>query len=334
MNFFEHQDRARRHTSLLVLLMGVAVLSLISLTSGALILILHNQKSLLVALTDWQLVGDVTVVVLAMVLGGSLYKAAQLRAGGKKVAERLGGRLLSNESKDVDEHRVMNVVEEMAIASGTLVPAVYLLEDAAINAFAAGWAPQDAVIGITRGAMCVLNREELQGVIAHEFSHIYNGDMRLNTRLTAIVHGLLLLGLTGTLILRTASYRRSSSNDDKKDTNFSQAIMMVGGTLWALGYTGTFFGNLIKARICREREFLADASAVQFTRTPQGIAGALKKIGSHSQGSTLQAIHAQEFSHLYFCDGVKAGLSGMMSTHPPLAVRIHRIDPQWDARQS
>ncbi|MBT2370563.1 M48 family metallopeptidase [Pseudomonas fluorescens] len=332
MNFFEHQDRARRHTGRLVLLMGAAVLSLIIVTSGVLIVILRSQKDLSVNFSNWQLLLDVSIVVFAVVLLGSLYKTIQLRAGGKVIAERLGGRLINLAPQGLDERRMLNIVEEMAIASGTPVPAVYVLDDTSINAFAAGLTPQDAVIGVTRGAVALLNREELQGVIAHEFSHIYNGDMRLNTRLTAVIHGLLLLGLIGALILRGVSYRGSSSSSNKSGNNGAMAIMAVGGALWVLGYTGTFFGNLIKAAVSREREFLADASAVQFTRNPQSIAGALKKIGGHAQGSQLQAAHAAEFSHLYFGAGVKAAMSGMMATHPPLEVRIQRVDPQWNGQ--
>jgi Zn-dependent protease with chaperone function len=331
MNFFEHQDRARSHTARLVLLLCAGVLSLIAVTSGILILILRSQKEIVINASTWQLGLGVSVGVLVLVFLGSLYKTLQLRAGGKVIAERLGGRLVSPEPQNLDEARALNVVEEMAIASGASVPALYVLDDASINAFAAGLTPQDAVIGITRGALTLLTREELQGLIAHEFSHIYNGDMRLNTRLTAVTYGLLLIGLTGAMILRGMALRDASSNIEKKGNN-AQALMMVGGALWVLGYAGTFFGSLIKAAVSREREFLADASAVQFTRNPQSIAGVLKKIGGHTAGSQLKAAHAAEFSHLYFCDGLKLATSKMTATHPPLEVRIQRIDPQWDGQ--
>ncbi|VVP58138.1 M48 family metallopeptidase [Pseudomonas fluorescens] len=334
MNFFEHQDRARSHTARLVFLMCAGVLSLIAVTSGILILILRSQKEIVINASTWQLGLGVSGGVLALVFLGSLYKNLQLRAGGKVIAERLGGQLVSPESQNLDEARVLNVVEEMAIASGASVPALYVLEDASINAFAAGLTPQDAVIGITRGALILLTREELQGLIAHEFSHIYNGDMRLNTRLTAVTYGLLLIGLTGAMILRGISLRGASSNNEKKGNNATQALMMVGGALWVLGYAGMFFGRLIKAAVSREREFLADASAVQFTRNPQSIAGVLKKIGGHTVGSQLKAAHAAEFSHLYFSDGLKFATSSMTATHPPLKVRIQRIDPQWDGQFS
>jgi len=336
MNFFEHQDRARRHTGRLVLLMALAVASLIALTSLALTLIWHfygqsESRRDTTPVLDLSLVGAVAVVVIGVVLFGSLYKRVQLNAGGKSVAESLGGRLINLSPQSFEEKRLLNVVEEMALASGTPVPSVYVLAEDSINAFAAGLSPQDAVIGVTEGAMNLLSREELQGVIAHEFSHIYNGDMRLNMRLIALLHGILLIGLAGHWVLRSdnSSSRRSSSSNDNKSELFRLAI---GLTLLVLGYAGTFFGNLIKAAVSRQREFLADASAVQFTRNPDSIGGALKKIGGHAAGSQLQAANAAEFSHLYFGAGIQSALDGLFATHPPLTERILRIEPDWDGR--
>ncbi|WP_017905943.1 M48 family metallopeptidase [Pseudomonas asplenii] len=336
MNFFEHQDRARRHTGRLVLLMALAVISLIALTSLALALIWHfygesESRRSVTPVLDLTLVGAVAVVVIGVVLFGSLYKRVQLNAGGKRVAESLGGRLINLDPQDFHEKRLLNVVEEMALACGAPVPSVYVLEDDSINAFAAGLNPKDAVIGVTRGAMSLLDRDELQGVIAHEFSHIYNGDMRLNMRLIALLHGILLIGLIGHWVLRsdTGSSRRSSSSNDNKSELFK---VVVGLTLLILGYAGTFFGNLIKAAVSRQREFLADASAVQFTRNPDSIGGALKKIGGHAAGSQLRAANAAEFSHLYFSAGIKSAIDGLFATHPPLEERIRRIEPGWDGR--
>lgn len=334
MNFFEQQDRAQRNTGRLVLLMALAVTSLIAITSLALSLIWRfwgdsSQYGYRPVGVDWGMVGDVAVVVIGVVLLGSLYKSLQMGAGGKVVAERLGGRLINLEPRGIEEQRLLNVVEEMAIASGIPVPPVYVLEDIGINAFAAGLTPQNAVIGITRGAIGLLSRDELQGVIAHEFSHIFHGDMRLNTRLVSLLHGILLLGLIGGFILRNLSGSRSSRSDRN---NSAAAIIAVGVTLWVLGYAGTFFGNLIKAAVSRQREFLADASAVQFTRNPDGIGGALKKIGGHAPGSQLQAARAAEFSHMYFGAGVLQALSGWMATHPPLEERIRRVEPGWDGQ--
>lgn len=334
MNFFEQQDRARRNSTRLVILLALAVLSLIALTSLSLVLIweFFAGGELFSAADYARLIGSVAVVVVSVVLLGSLYKTVQLSSGGKVVAERLGGRLINLQPRDFAERRLLNVVEEMALASGTPVPPVYVLDDASINAFAAGLTPQDAVIGITRGALETLNREELQGVIAHEFSHVFHGDMRLNTRLVAVLHGILLIGLIGQLLLRGASHSSARRSSNRDSGNAAVAIVVTGLALVIIGYAGTFFGNLIKAAVSRQREFLADASAVQFTRNPDGIAGALKKIGGHVQGSQLSASNAAEFSHMYFSEGVHLALSGLMATHPPLPERIRRIEPRWDGQ--
>lgn len=336
MNFFEHQARAKRNSGRLILLLALAVLCLVSLTSIVLTLLLQafGEVSAYSAESrmglDWSLIGMIACVVVAVVLFGSLYKSIQLSSGGKAVAERLGGRLLNLAPQSPEERRILNVVEEMAIASGTPVPPVYLLDDPSINAFAAGLTPQDAVIGITRGAIFLLSRDELQGVIAHEFSHIFHGDMRLNTRLVAVLHGILLLGLIGEELLEGSTNRglriSSSSSRDKS----AGVFIAIGCALWVLGYAGTFFGNLIKAAVSRQREFLADAAAVQFTRNDQSIAGALKKIGGYSCGSQLQTSHAAEFSHMYFGPGIDMALSSLMATHPPLEERIRRVEPRWD----
>jgi Zn-dependent protease with chaperone function len=332
MNFFEQQERARRNSGRLVILLGLAVLSLIALTSLSLVLIwtFVGAGELFVRADYARLIATVAAVVIAVVLLGSFYKTAQLSRGGKVVAERLGGRLINLQPQGFAERRLLNVVEEMALASGTSVPPVYVLDESAINAFAAGLTPRDAVIGITRGAIETLNREELQGVIAHEFSHIFHGDMRLNTRLVAVLHGILLLGLIGQYLLRGVSrtgVRRSNSRDSGSGL---AAIALSGIALIVIGYAGTFFGNMIKAAVSRQREFLADASAVQFTRNPGGIAGALKKIGGYGAGSQLQAGNAAEFSHMYFGQGVSLAMEGLFATHPPLRDRIRRIEPRWD----
>ena len=326
MNFFEQQDRARRNTGRLVLLMTLAVTSLVALTSLAVSVGLQfmadsgsKHRTLHVA---WNLVPIIAVVVVSVVLLGALYKSLQLREGGKSVAKRLGGRLISLQQHNDEERKVLNVVEDMAIASGSPVPAVYVIEDTSINAFAAGLTPQSAVIGVTRGAIRLLSRAELQGVIAHEFSHIHNGDMRLNTRLVALLHGILVVGLIGEFGMRSA----------KDGEKAAIPLFLAGAVLWVLGYTGTFFGNCIKAAVSREREFLADASAVQFTRDPSTIGGALKKIAGYGGGSLLAASNAPEFSHLYFGAGVATHVEGFMATHPPLKKRIRRIEPNWDGR--
>lgn len=343
MNFFEHQDRARQQTARLVLLLTVAVVCLVTLTSFALGWLWRHLGEPALHLTsraslpDPELYLSVAAVIVGVVVLGALYKQVQLSAGGKVVAESLGGRLLNLSASNADERRLLNVVEEMALASGSPVPPVYVLEDGSINAFAAGLTPRDAVIGITRGAIEQLDRNELQGVIAHEFSHIHHGDMRLNTRLTALLHGMLLLGLIGGMLLRgwseTSTGIRASSRSSSNDKNGGGSVVLLvigaGVVLYVLGYIGTFFGQLIKASVSRQREYLADASAVQFTRDPSTIAGALKKIGGNPLGALLSAPRAAEFSHLYFGDGVG---SSWFDTHPPLKDRIRRVDPGWDGR--
>lgn len=342
MNFFEHQDLARRNTRRLVFLMVLAVLSLITVTTLLVAVVLYyfqydpmqpaagNVLTQSLSALSWELLGYITLGIGTVVLAGSLFKLLQLNAGGRTVAEAMGGRLINLDTRDGDERKILNVVEEMAIASGTPVPPVYVMEDDSINAFAAGKHPQDAVIGITRGCIQLLSRDELQGVVAHEFSHILHGDMRLNIRLVGILHGILLLGLLGYYLLRSAHLGAGRSR--RGNGNAGLPMIALGLGLMIVGYAGTFFGNIIKAAVSRQREFLADSSAVQFTRNPEGIAGALKKIGAHSQGSMLSNAHAAEFSHMFFGQGIQTRFNALMATHPPLAERISRIQPHWDGQ--
>lgn len=342
MNFFEHQDRARRKSKQLIFLLAIAVSALIAITVLLFATLIYFSQhgntdayGSTQSVSFWygithtlspKVIAWIATGIICVVLLGSLFRFLQLQSGGRTVAEAMGGRLLHGQTQDPAERKILNVVEEIAIASGTAVPPVYLIEDDAINAFAAGYKPQDAVIGITRGCINQLTRDELQGVIAHEFSHIFHGDMRLNMRLIALLYGILLIGLIGEFLIRHAGNRniRRSSKD-----NSPFVMLALGLGLLIIGYTGTFFGNLIKAAVSRQREFLADASAVQFTRNPDGIAGALKKIGGSSEGSELHNEHAAEFSHMYFSQGVKSFFN-LMATHPPLAERIKRIHPYWD----
>ena len=338
MDFFTAQEHARRKTWHLVVLLVLAVLALVAVTTLVVAIALQlmrgaEQTSLstqgMWSAFSFQLVAGVAVGVLAVVVLGGLFKQRQLSGGGRAVAEALGGREINLMTQDPDERRILNVVEEMAIASGTPVPSVYVVEEEGINAFAAGYQTTDAVIGITRGTIRNLTREELQGVVAHEFSHILYGDMRLNIRLVSILHGILLIGLLGGTLLRSMRYRRAGNS---KRNNSVVVILGLGAALMVVGYAGTFFGNLIKSAVSRQREYLADASAVQFTRNPYGIGNALVKIGSHSQGSYLKAPQAAEFSHLFFGQGIKQGVTRMMATHPPLKERIQRVMPDWDGR--
>lgn len=335
MNFFEQQDIARKKTRYLVFLLCMAVSSLIAITTlFAAAFFYFGQKhdpaepvtfSGILHSINIEIFAVISLTVIFVIFSGSIYKLFQIRRGGKSIAEALDARLISAETKIFAERKVLNVVEEMAIASGTPVPPVYVIEDPGVNAFAAGHSPRDAIIGITRGAIERLTRDELQGVIAHEFSHVFHGDMKLNMRLIAILHGILLLGLIGQFLVRNSFYARSRSSKD----NGKFAIMAFGLGLIIIGYAGTFFGNLIKAAVSRQREFLADASSVQYTRNPSGIGNALKKLGGSAEGSHLSNPAAAEFSHLYFAEGISHFLS-LMATHPKLEERIKRIEPYWN----
>jgi Zn-dependent protease with chaperone function len=339
MDFFNSQDKARRKTLRLVLLFSAAVLGLIILTNlvvAAGFVFAQNFNTTIVA-TDLKArfleqitpvrFGTISAVVVCVVVMASLYKLVVLSSGGRAIAEMLGGRLVPPMTQDLAERRLINVVEEMAIASGTPVPPVYVMDDEAINAFAAGYSVDDAVLGVTRGTLKHLNRDELQGVIAHEFSHIVNGDSRLNIRLMAALHGILVIGIIGYGILRgmgrTGGSRRGGS---------AAPALVMGLGLMVVGYAGTFFGNLIKAAVSRQREFLADASAVQFTRQPEGIAGALKKIGGFGLGSKIESTNPQEASHIFFGQAISPLFSALMDTHPPLEKRIKAIEPRWNGR--
>ncbi len=334
MDFFQRQDSARRKTKWLVLYFAAATLATILAVYVvfALVYTTHNQTKRYrhrADVTFWnpELFGWVTAGTLLVVIGGSLYKIAELSAGGALVASSLGGRPLDINTPSVEEKKLRNVVEEMAIASGVPVPQIYVLpEEDGINAFAAGFNQNDAVIGVTRGAIQALTRDELQGVIGHEFSHILNGDMRLNMRLIGVINGLLCIALLGKVLLRAMSGRTRGRNDGRA------AVFVIGLGLVVIGSIGMFFGRLIKSAISRQREFLADASAVQFTRNPQGLAGALKKIGGCASGSKLEAPNAEEASHLFFGNALSDGWMNLMATHPPLEERIRALDPAWDGK--
>ncbi|WP_444902950.1 M48 family metallopeptidase [Microbulbifer sp. CnH-101-E] len=329
MNFFEYQDKARRNSGLLVGLFTLALILLVGLTTlvaAAAVSYSRGQAFSPLAieqLLGWQTVGYIALTIVAIVALGSLYKLQQLAAGGKVVAESLGGRKLNIASQGPAEQRALNVVEEMAIASGTPVPDVYLIEDQAINAFAAGYKPCDAVIGLTRGCIENLNRDELQGVVAHEFSHILNGDTRLNIRIVGLLNGILIIGLLGHWLVRGV-YPNSRDNRGRIP------LFALGLALMVLGYAGTLLGNLIKSAVSRQREYLADASAVQFTRNNAGIANALKKIGGCSTGSNLSSGRAAEFSHMFFSSGLKRSFFNLFASHPPLSKRIARLEPSWN----
>jgi Zn-dependent protease with chaperone function len=282
------------------------------------------------------LLGWVTLLVTTVVGLVSCYKLRQLSQGGAVVAQLLGGRLVNLHTSDTEERRLLNLVEEMAIASGLSVPEVYLLdEESGINAFAAGNEPADAVVGVTFGALKLLSRDELQGMIAHEFSHILNGDMRLNTRLIGWLQGVLGLVVLGRIL--SLNFLNRFDTDDVKQVGpiFHPAILPVFILGWICiiaGSCGAFAARLIKCAVSRQREYLADAAAIQFTRNPDGLTGALKKIGGLGRRGVIGAARAEEASHMYFGDGMRPRWFGFLATHPPLIKRIQRIDPAFDGK--
>lgn len=318
MDFFAHQEEARRRTKWLVFYFAAAVVCIIAAVHTGLCALTGQQ------LDNWDVLWITAAGVLAVVATGSLAKIAELAKGGRAVAEMLGGVPLSPTTRDPSERRLLNVVEEMAIASGMAVPEVYVLEDGAINAFAAGYGTRDAVVGVTRGCVERLSRDELQGVVAHEFSHILHGDMRLNIRLIGLLNGILFLAVIGGVLMRIAVHSTGHrSRNDKGGGSLVMLVIAAGLVLYAIGWIGVFFGKLIKAAVSRQREFLADASAVQYTRNPDGIAGALEKIGG--AGSRLSSPRAQEASHMFFGNGVAESWFQLFATHPPIAERVSRI---------
>ncbi len=331
MDFFDRQEKARRNTKLLVayfacgtvmLILAVYVVSLV-IFAGV------NSKSQRrsydgnTQIEAWnpKLFFGAAIGTLAVIALGSGFKTMELAQGGRVVATTLGGRLVNPGTSDPDERKLLNVVEEMAIAAGVPVPQVYVLpQETAINAFAAGHSTSDAVVAVTQGSIRLLTRDELQGVIGHEFSHILNGDMRLNLRLMGIIFGILCLTVIGRVLL----YMRSNNSKDKNP------LPLLGLALIVIGWIGVLFGRMIQAAVSRQREFLADASAVQFTRNPAGLAGALKKIGAMGANSKLKNAHAEEASHMFFSNGMGESFLHAMDTHPPLVDRIRALDPSFD----
>ncbi|WP_035992186.1 M48 family metallopeptidase [Leptolyngbya sp. KIOST-1] len=327
MNFFEHQDQARRNTTKLLLLFGLSIAVIILAFYGVAIVILSAEATGPAPLWRPGVLFWVATGTVAFMAVGSSTKMAQLSQGGHSVAQGLGGRQLDPLTADPAEQRLVNVISEMALASGTPIPAIYLLDnEPGINAFAAGHTADDAVIGVTRGCLDQLSRDELQGVIGHEFSHILNGDMGLNLKLIGVIHGLLLIYIAGRVILRVGYYSgglpRRSKDDKGGGAMFAAALAML-----VIGYLGVLGGRLIKSAVSREREFLADAAAVQYTRNPEGIAGALRKIGQLSAGSTVTSPMAETASHLFFgeANGTLSFLGGWFATHPPLGERLRRL---------
>jgi Zn-dependent protease with chaperone function len=338
MDFFQRQDQARRKTKWLVIYFSLAVICMILMIYAVAwfatnyvgshhnryadgLIFNSNSEPSLAGFWDGKLFLEVALGTLAVILCGTTYKTMALAGGGSVVAESMGGRLVASNTADPDERKLLNVVEEMSIASGVPMPQVYVQHwEDGINAFAAGHSTSDAAICVTRGCIKILSRDELQGVIGHEFSHILNGDMRLNLRLIGILFGILCLATIGRILMQTRGRN-------------SAPPVLLGLLLLIIGYMGVFFGRIIQAAVSRQREFLADASSVQFTRNPDGITGALKKIGGLGEsGSLLASAHAGEASHMFFADGVSEPLAYLFETHPPLVQRIRAFEPNFDGK--
>lgn len=313
MDFFSAQDRARRQTTWLVVLFTLSVLT---------ICVANTLVAVGLFGPDPAIIAVAVLATLAIVGLGSLWRYVQLASGGgAAVAEMLGGRRLDPNATRLEDRVLLNIVEEMALASGIPVPPVYVLENEhSINAFAAGHSVGEAVIGVNRGTLEQLNRDELQGVIAHEFSHILSGDMRINLKLIAILNGILVLSMIGYFLLRIGGGSGGSRDSERKGVPH---LLVLGLAMWLIGTIGLFFSKLIKSAISRQREYLADAAAVQFTRNPEGIAGALKMIAG--RGSRLETPEAEAASHMFF----GSSTSSWLSTHPPLSDRISRLDPSF-----
>lgn len=335
MDFFQAQDAARKKTKWLVLYFLTAVVLIVAVVYVVVLIAfgLSGNSADYGAAIWWRpdVLVPVAIVTCAVIAGGTALKTLALRGGGGAVARSVGGTIVDPHTTNPDERRLLNIVEEMAIASGVRVPEVYVLPEAGINAFAAGFSPDDAAVTVTQGALATLNRDELQGVIAHEFSHILNGDMRLNVRLIGLLFGILLLALIGRGLVQSLRFSRVSGRG-KGSGGVIAGILLLGLALIIIGYVGVLFGRLIQAAVSRQREFLADASAVQFTRNPSGLAGALKKIGGLAAGSRVGNAHAAEASHLFFANALEGTAFNLFATHPPLAERIRAIDPSFDGK--
>jgi len=330
VDFFEHQQLARRNSRLLLVLFALAVLGVVVAVDAVIgAVYLWNYSDFhapyaqrpglpsLFLLVPAKVYGWGAALTAGLILIVSLARVLRLGEGGAAVAKMVGARRVLPASADLLERRLLNVVEEMAIASGVRVPAVYVMDgERGINAFAAGYEVSSTAVVVTRGTLETLTRDELQGVIGHEYSHILNGDMRLNLRMLGVLAGILFIASIGRFLMRASSESRQSKGGG--------GVVLAGLALFLVGCVGLFFGRLIQASVSRQREFLADASSVQFTRNPDGIAGALDQIRSAS--SALSSRYAEEMAHMFFAQAVPAWLAGLFATHPPIDERIRRLE--------
>lgn len=335
MDFFEHQDKARKNTGKLFVLLALAVIGIIAAVNVLAFFTvnyLQLDDSKITVYQYWQLPYPLwlSAAVFLLMLGKSVWRYLQLRGGGHVLAEQLGAKQLSVNTKDTDEKRLYNVVEEMSIAAGLPMPMLYVLVgEMGINAFVAGITPNDAVMVVTEGALKTFNRDELQGVVAHEFSHIFHGDMAINLKLIGVLSGITVISQIGSALMR-GSRRRSAGSSSKN----SNGGAMIGLGLFVIGIVGVTSARLIKAAISRQREFLADASAVQYTRNPEGIASALFTIGASTGGSLLNTPYDEEISHLCFGEAAHLNFGLWFATHPPVNQRIDAIDKYYRVKRA
>ena len=327
-DFFSRQDAARARTGRLVLWFALAVAGTVAAVYGAALIVFHAGASGLrehAAPSLWQpsvFLGCMTATLL-IVGGASLFKSMQLAGGGGDVARSVGGRKVNPDTNDPEERTLLNIVEEMSLASGVPVPEVYILDgESAINAFAAGDSIENAAVAVTRGALRKLTRDELQAVMGHEFSHILNGDMRLNVRLIGWIFGLVAMTVVARVIMDVGA----ASSRSRSKNNPGAALLIFGVLVLVIGYIGSLFAQMIQASISRQREHLADASATQFTRNPEALANALRRIAGEASGTRLSNPHATEVAHMCFGEGV----ASLFATHPPLEERIRLLKPDWD----
>ncbi|WP_020406639.1 M48 family metallopeptidase [Hahella ganghwensis] len=338
MDFFEKQDKARRNTYWLLLYFALALTSMTVIINFAAYWVTRLWINNLISIQAWfqepfwWISGGVVLTVGA----GTLWRLIQLNKGGESLARLLGASPVSPETRLPGERRLINITEEMSIASGVPMPRLFILHsEQGINAFVAGYRLEDMSLTVTQGALEQLTRDELQGIIGHEFSHIHNADTRLNIQIVSVLAGILLIGAIGSFLFRSAfhssrtGFRVGSRRGN--DARSTAALVGAGAVLFVVGYTGLFFGRMIQAAISRQRELLADSSSVQFTRNPDGIGAALFKIGYTNQNSYLTATSkAQEVNHMCFGESLK--LNSWFASHPPINQRIDAIDPKLMSR--
>lgn len=330
MDFFHLQDKARKQTRYLVFLFVVAILAIITTINLLFFWLVNAEAEFSMTLSDWLSQPYwlyISAITLAVILINSLIRSWQLKSNSNAIAQMVNATPVSYDNKNHHETRLVNVVEEMSIASGMPIPKIFIMrEEKGINAFVSGLEPSNVTLVVTQGLLDKLNRQELQGVIGHEFSHIFHGDMRINLRLIGILSGILVIGQLGQILLRSSSRGVSS----RRGKGNASGVLLAGLGLFVIGYIGLFFGRMIKASISRQREFLADASAVQYTRDKDGISHALYKIRINSDGSLLNSSKAEEMSHMCFANAVNHFFSNSFATHPPINDRIKAINPSFE----